>query len=353
MTRFLFLLSLALLVACASASPSLPPSVFGPNAASSSVRVFVAEACAPNAKSCSGKGFVQELGGATIEDGVSNPVELAFDPHGNLYVSNAQTVDAGNLTVYSPDSGKLLRTVSGYQGVSYALAFSPRGALYVVSHYKYQCCDIKGSVAVYAPSGTRPLYSLDDVGSFPGKPAFDSAGNLYVPNFNNFPGYINVYAPKARKPFRSISKGIGFPLALAFDSRGRLYVLNGVFSGGTDVLVYAPGSGTLLRTIKIGITSSSAIALDSRGELYVANRPEKHVPASVTVFAPGTVKPSRTIETGIHYPIALALDAGDNLYVANSPNGTNSVSVYAPGSGTPAQTYRLREAAMALAVPSQ
>ena len=340
------------LASCASSSQSLPERAFFPTAAKpSAAEVFAAEACAPGAASCSpASGLVRQLGGATITDGVTNPVEIAFDASGNLYVSNAVTSDRGAVTVYAPGSLRPSRTVTGYRGVSYALALSRRGVLDVVSHYKFKCCDIKGSVAVYVPGESQPIRHLSGVGSFPGKPAIDAAGNLYVPNFDNFPGWINAYKPGARTPFASISSGIGFPLALTFDSRGQLYVLNIVFSGGTDVTVYAPGTGTLVRTITTGVTNASAIAVDSHDDLYVANRGDKHVPASVTVYAPGTASPMRAVRSGVRSPIALVFDASGNLYVGNSPQGTNSVTVYAPGSDRPERSYRLTETITALAV---
>lgn len=353
MTRFPFFALCALLVACTSSAQTLPSGALEPNAAAPAASsVYAAESCAPGAKSCTPSGgFVQELGGATISDRVANPVDIAFDASGNLYVSNVdKTTFSGNVKVYAAGTGRYLRTIAGYKGVSYALAFSRGGALYVVSHYKYQCCQIKGSVAVYAPGGTRPVRHLKDVGSFPGKPAFDASGNLYVPNFDDFPGFINAYKPGSITPFASISQGIGFPLALAFDSHGLLYVLNGLFSGGTDVTVYAPQTGKPLRTIKAGVTNASAIALDSRDDLYVANHGSKHVAASISVYAPGSITPIRIIKTGVRYPIALAFDAPGNLYVANSPAGTNTVTVYAPGAEQPTSTYRLTEMVTALAV---
>jgi hypothetical protein len=271
--------------------------------------VFVAESCSGSASCSPAEGLVYRLDGRPITDGVANPVALAVDESGNLYVSNAVTVDAGNVTVYAADSGRLMRVLTGFRGDSYALAFSPGGDLYVVSHYKNGCCEISGSVAVYAPGKSLPVRRLSDVGSFPGKPVFDTAGNFYQPNFYNFPGFISEYAPGANAPFRTINKGIGFPLALKLDTHGQLYVLNGVFTGGTDILVYAHDGDSPSITITAGVSNASAIALDSSGDLYVANRGQGDVPSSVSVYAPGASEPTRTIQTGIHDPCALAFDA--------------------------------------------
>jgi WD40 repeat protein len=354
--KALFLTLCIVLVACGGPAKSVPSTLAQPLTSSwATTSVYVAEECAFGATACDPKnGFVQQLGGRAIADGVINPVALAFDNSGNLFVSNAIAGINGDsdVTVYAARTGRLLRTLKGYKGASYALAFSPGGELFVVSDYKNGCCDISGSVAVYAPGGTRPIRRLANVGGFPGKPAFDASGNFYQPNFEVFPGWIAVYAPRATTPFRIIQKGIGFPLQLVFDAHQRLYVLNGTFGGGSDVTVYAPGKDSPKRTITTGLSNSSAIALDSRGNLYVANRGEKKTPASVTVYAPHAAAPVRTIRTGIQDPIALAFDTKGRLYVANVPaKGPDTVTVYAPNSETPQQTYRLAEGATALAIP--
>jgi sugar lactone lactonase YvrE len=314
--------------------------------------VYIAELCEQEGEPCSPvDGLVSQLQTRSMTDGVSNPVALAVDSSGNVYVSNRLNADDGNVTVYAANTGRLLRVLNGYKGVSYAIAFSPLGYLYVVSHHKYECCDIKGSVSVYAPGATRPYLWLSDIGSFPGKPAFDASGNYYQPNFYSFPGYISVYAPRAQVPFRVI-QGLGFPIAVTLDASGQLYVLNNIFGGGSDVLVYAAGSNVLTTTIQTGVTNASAIALDSSGNLYVANRGEGSTPPSVTVYAPGTDVPARTIETGVHDPSALALDSAGNLYVASAPGkGPNTLTIYAPGAVAPEKTYRLPESPTALAIP--
>jgi len=345
------------LIAPLSARLTSKPSIGLPQELSPAANpVFVAELCAGSAyitASCSpAEGLVYRLDGRPITEGVANPVAMAVDKSGSLYVSNAVTVDAGNVTVYAADSGRLMRVLTGFRGDSYALAFSPGGNLYVVSHYKDGCCEIRGSVAVYAPGKALPARRLSDVSSFPGKPAFDASGNFYQPNFDNFPGFISVYVPGANAPYRTINDGIGFPLALTFDTHGQLYVLNGIFAGGTDILVYPRDGDSPSITITAGVSNASAIALDSSGDLYVANRGQGDVPSSVSVYAPGTSEPMRTIQTGINVPSALAFDAAGNLYVANAPvEGANTVTVYAPGAVIPEKVHRLSETPTALAVP--
>ncbi len=90
--------------------------------------------------------------------------------------------------------------------------------------------------------------------------------------------------------------------------------------------------------------------------LYVANDPNGG-PGSVTVYVPGTSTPARTITDGICFPSSLTFDSSNNLYVTNDahslaiadragdtqrphPAGCGpSVTVYGPGATTPSQTF--------------
>jgi DNA-binding beta-propeller fold protein YncE len=317
--------------------------------AAESGTAYVVETCAPKVACPGNGGFVQVLGGPTIAAGLDDPAAIAFDASGNAYVANAQSTQTGFVTVYAPGKVAPLRTIHGVTGSPHWLAFDASNDLYVVGNYRYQCCQIRGAAAIYKADSTTLLRRLKNVGSFPGSPVFDAKGNLYLANFDDFPGWVAVYAPGARTPSRIIQKGIGFPTSMAFDPSGNLYVLNIVFDNSFDIAVYAPGSSTPSRTITRGLSKCRAIAIDSKGNLYVANPNKKS--GNVVVYAPGSSSVTRTISIGIADPIALALDASGNLYVANSPaKGVNTVTVYAQGASSPKHTYRVQQELTALAI---
>jgi DNA-binding beta-propeller fold protein YncE len=76
--------------------------------------------------------------------------------------------------------------------------------------------------------------------------------------------------------------------------------------------------------------------LDANGDLYVANAGAR---SSIAVYSPTSTRPLRTIVTGIHAPSALAFDASGKLFVANNfEDGSFAVTVFEPGSSTPAYT---------------
>jgi sugar lactone lactonase YvrE len=292
------------------------------------------------------------LGGAEITEGIENPTELSLDGSGNLYVGNSTASNAGNVTVYAPKSVRLQRTLNGVVGVPKGLAASAAGRLFVVAQYRSGCCGFEGTGAIYGAGATKPRRQLRDLSGFAHSPVLDKFGNLYVANFDVFPGWVSVYQPGRRVPSRVIHNGIGLPIQLALDSNGDLVVANGLFSGGCNVVVYPTGKSTPSLTITAGIQSVYAVAVDAGGNIYVANDGGKKTERSITVYRRGHKNVWRSIHSGLTSPVALAFDTSGRLYVANVPRkGANTIAVFAAGGSTPVHTYALKEQFSALAVP--
>jgi hypothetical protein len=353
-TLFAAIVSVSL-CACSNSSntPSFSPgSQPAPAVRRAAATAYVAEVCErKNGKCPVPNGLVETLDGTTITDGIFDPWSLAFDASGNLYAGSQNgTSPSGFVTEYASGSVSPSRTID-LSWTPHGLAVDASNNLYVVGNAKAGCCGFQGFGDVYGPNGKKRLQKLTGVASFPGRPAIDAQGNLYVPNFSTFPGDVVVYAPGAKKPMRAIQDGIGFPKVLAFDSAGNLYVLNNTFQFGSNVTVYAAGTGTLIRTISKGMKSAYTMALDSHDNVYVANDAARGVTNQVFVYAAGTTSLMRSIVNGVKYPVGLAFDASGNLYVANAPKRGATVTVYAPGASDPSNTYKLKESPTAIAVP--
>jgi DNA-binding beta-propeller fold protein YncE len=117
---------------------------------------------------------------AAAQSAATDSTSLPATVGAKLYVANG---GASTVTVYAPDSKKLLRTIS--QGVvkPTALAFDGSGNLYVANCGSY--CGGKGSngtVTVYAPGKAKVLRTISQGVSSPQALAFDGSGNLYVAN---------------------------------------------------------------------------------------------------------------------------------------------------------------------------
>lgn len=351
--RVFGVVALACALAACSGNAGTPP-VSPPQAARAvapSPSVYVVETCSRTAVPCPGKGgFVEVLGGATIVKGLNDPADVAVDAEGNAWIVNPTSSQAGFVSIFAPGSVAPQRTIRIGHFAPHWIATGGSGDVVAVGNYHYKCCQILGAASLFDASSSQLLRRLPNVGSFPGSPVFDAKGNLYVANFDDFPGWISEYAASASAPVRLIQKGIGFPVGLAVDASGNLFVLNLLFDKSYDVTEYSPGSGAVKRTITKGLANTRAIAVDSQGYVYAANTGTQ-ASSSITVYAPGQTAVSRTIRSGVFNPVALAFDRSGNLYVANGPaHAVNTVAVYAPSGSVPMQTYRLQQDATRIAI---
>ena len=313
---------------------------------------YVLESCTKAIASCPQSGeLVQVLGGGIVTNGVDNPVSIAAGPAGSLYIGNKGESNTGSVTIYQAGSTTPQTTIGRIKGNPHALSVDRSGNAYVASQYAVGCCQLQSLLAAYPPNASKPQRYLRDVSPFANAPVFDASGNLYVQNFDSFPGYVSVYAPGKRFPARFIRNGIGFPEQLAAQDDGTLFVLNRQFDGSPNILVYAPGSPNVTRTIATGLRQPLAIALDDAGNLYVANYGTARQPGSVAVYAAGSASVARSIQDGTDRPVSLAFDGSGALFVANAPaHGASTVSVYAAGGSSPLETYQLTASAIRLAV---
>ncbi|HEY1656600.1 MAG TPA: hypothetical protein VGF86_15965 [Candidatus Tumulicola sp.] len=74
----------------------------------------------------------------TISQGIAQASALAFDASGNLYVANKA---ANTVTVYSPGSDTVLKTLQGFDGPD-ALKFDAHGNLYVANYQGNTVSDV-------------------------------------------------------------------------------------------------------------------------------------------------------------------------------------------------------------------
>jgi sugar lactone lactonase YvrE len=259
----------------------------------------------------SGSVAVYSPGSATplkVLKGTSNPVSLAFDVSGKIYVAN-DSFDYAGVGVYNPNRAKPIRTIPNQDGMEgpRVLAFDPGGNLYVANGpTSVGSQDSVYVVSIFAPGQSIVERSIENGIHFP-RALLVSGGQLYVADApskrSKHPnGSISVYPLGLIYPYQTITEGIHTPDALAVDGSGNLYVAN---LNGHNVTVYAPGGNVPIRTITDGVSSPRALAIGPQGNLYVANVYQ----STISVYKPGTTSPSLTIKEGLNAPIALALNA--------------------------------------------
>jgi hypothetical protein len=181
----------------------------------------------------------------SITQSVNQPVALALDGSGDLFVANA---GSNTVTEYAADSHSLIRTISaGVKGPT-ALAISPiTGDLYVANNQG-------DDVTVYTARATHPTRTV--IVPQPYRLAIDNDGDLYV----GTPSLVLIYCRPCNKPSRVINHQA--VVALAIDESNRyLYVANGgLLYTKQNVQLYLPGSTSPSKTWPITQTVS-ALAL--------------------------------------------------------------------------------------------
>jgi len=258
--------------------------------------------------------------------GLFGPTDLAFDPSGNLWVTDSgnnrvlefkapfSNGESASIVLGQPTFGGYIGTTTqgGMNSPAY-LAFDPSGNLWVTDQGNNRVLEFKAPFSI-------------------GEEASTVIGHA---NFTSF-------APASTTTAKSLFE----PVGIAFDSKGDLWVVD---SGDHRVLEYSgpypPGDSAATTVIgQSDLTSSStglnayAIAFDSSGNLWISDgingvaecvAPLSTGEAVTQVVSPKTIA---TVDSRVRDPQGIAFDAGDNLWVADYDHGR--VVVYGSGLST-------------------
>jgi len=206
------------------------------------------------------------------------PTYIALDPlSGDVYVSDRQTA---KIYVYDAAGAYKHAVTPPSESPSWqplGLAFDPAGNLYVTD-----VGPLPQVVRVIDPSG-RQIRALgaNESMNFPNGVAIDANGYVYVTDSNN--GRLLVFAQDGSvvaKVGRGSGQGnLGLPRGVAIDGQGRVYVVDvsgqavsvyGQYGEGSERLDYLGTFGT--EGISDGAFAyPNGIAVDGRGRLYIAD----------------------------------------------------------------------------------
>ncbi|HTW07401.1 MAG TPA: hypothetical protein VME46_07825 [Acidimicrobiales bacterium] len=319
------------------------------------------------------------LTAASASQQLDDPMSLAFDSAGDLFIANGNYNDSsitvvpratGTVFGQPVTAGTATRLLAAGSITPLALAFDAAGDLFIsgfVGQTSASGTDAPGSGVILVPHLTGMVLSqpvtadrsarltaasgLDN----PDGMAFDAAGNLFVLNGGN--GTVGVVplatgtvfgqpVTASKAAMLTAASALDGAQGLAFDAGGDLFIAN----AGNNTVTILPGkTGTLfgqrvtagratVLTAASGLTNPDGLSLDASGNLYIDN----HIPrGTVTVVPRATGKifgqPVRAdratvlaAATGLIYPDALAFDAAGDLFVLNA-NATVTVVPLASG----------------------
>jgi sugar lactone lactonase YvrE len=247
---------------------------------------------------------------STTIGGLANPLGVAFDAAGNLWVANtsAGSLDEYLASPFAPGPFATFSTAADPHGV----AFDADGNLWIGEFTASSGgTPTSGSVVELLASPYAPTTGATIGGmSSPGGVAFDSAGDLWVadPADHELLAYAASSLATSSPTGTPVSLGASsYPVALAFDAGGDLWVADGISGEVTEYLASSlatsPQAGTAFAT------SSSALnglAFDVAGNLWIADGSSGQVveyPASTlaTTHATGTAIPVNEDPKGLAF----------------------------------------------------
>ena len=238
------------------------------------------------------------------------PAGLAVDKSGNLYIA-----DSANNRVRKIATSGTISTVAGSGSPGYAgdgtaatsaqlndplaLAFDASGTLYIADFGNSAVRKVTtgGIISTFAGNGTAG-YSGDGGKAVlaqlncPASVAIDSAGNVYIGDALNYvvrevntAGAIstiagNGYAGYSGDLGPATAAQLGFPAGLAVDTAGSLYISDGGarirrVSGGVIATVAGTGSlgfsGDGGAAVEATLNAPEGMAFDAKGNLFVAD----------------------------------------------------------------------------------
>jgi hypothetical protein len=161
-----------------------------------------------------------------------------------LYVSN----DADSVFVFSYPAGKLVGTLTGFDGPS-GLCSDSKGHVFVTNTGVEE-------IVEYAHGAKKPLQTLTEFGYFPNGCAVDpSTGDLAVANYAKSPsigpGSIAIYKDAKGTPANYTDPAFGAYFFCGYDDKHNLYV-DGVNVGTTQSeFAELPDGAKSLRNIKL------------------------------------------------------------------------------------------------------
>jgi sugar lactone lactonase YvrE len=193
-------------------------------------------------------GFLDELPAE-----ITNPTGLAFDPAGELYVTNRNDGEVCHI-----ERGTEAVTFASDLGVATGLAFDNAGAMYVG--------DRSGTIYRISEFGTPETFAVLEPSVSAYHMAFGADGRLYV-TAPGLASYDTVHAIDADGRSEKYFRGFGRPQGLAFDKDGGLY-LAACYRGRHGIVrVDVAGSGA--QTVVAGM-NLVGLCFNRKGDMLVA-----------------------------------------------------------------------------------
>jgi sugar lactone lactonase YvrE len=300
----------------------------------------------------------------TAATGLDDPIGVAFDANGDLFISNTlgdtvSVLPASTGTIFGQsftanqvaflDVGSVLSDPSG-------LAFDANGNLFIANFESGSVTvDPASSGTIFGQSVTANVAALLTAATGLDDPfgiTVDANGDLFVADTS--PDTVMVLPVSTGAIFGqtmtadvatplTVASGLEGPTGVAFDSNGDLFISD-AFSEGVTVMPANTGvlfgqavttdvPATLTATAAAGLSDPSGLAFDTSGDLFISNMESNSV-TELTSTSVLIVNQTSTLSaaTGLDIPNGIVLDTNGDLFIANL--GDNTISVLPASTGT-------------------
>ncbi|HLG99709.1 MAG TPA: SMP-30/gluconolactonase/LRE family protein [Bryobacteraceae bacterium] len=298
-------------------------------------------------------GFSGDNGPATSAQ-LNQPGGIAIDSSGSIYIA-----DGANHRVRKVSNGTITTVAgtgtAGYRGDGKAassaqlnnpvgVALDGSGNLYIADagNNVIRQVSTSGTITTFAGSASLGAGSTGDGGpatsaqlNDPVAVAVDSAGNLYIADANN-----NSIREVSNKNISTVVYGMHHPDAVSVDAKGNIFVADTVarriveYSAGNYNFIagnLTPGfSGDGGPAANASLFDPMGVAVDASGNVFIADTFNSRIrlvtPNGIINTIAGTGFPGYygdggpALQADIYFPRAVAVDAAGNVYISDSFN---------------------------------
>jgi len=236
----------------------------------------------------------------TVGSGLVNPVGVAVDPTGDLYIADDQAwINSQPGIVYEvPANGSgQIAPVTGL-GDPTSLATDAAGNLYISDTGNLEIFEMPANPNASWPSSPE----LQEIGPI----AADGAGNVYT--IGQYTSTLNRLTPglNGESPF---GPGFSTPAGVAADFAGNVYVSD---AGNNNIVKISPDGSS--SSVLASIQNPGPITVDAGGNLYIVN-----TQGNLYTITAGTTT-ALQIGSGLTNVSSLAIDGKGNIYYTDISN---------------------------------
>ena len=214
----------------------------------------------------------------SITDGINEPMGVAVDKQGQVYVVN---IGNNTVTIYPRGSTSPSITIEKGLWAPAGIGVDSKGNVFVANEEQF--------VTGYRPGRATPFETipLQTIHCSATGLAVDAADTVWVV-CSNLDSLWTIPHGKRKAQNANLS-GMGGPWGVSFGRNGMMYVSN---DAASNVVVFAPGTTSPALTITDGIDNPTFSGVSASGRFFQSN-----TPGNIAGYKEGHTKPFTTITT--------------------------------------------------------